>query len=85
MSVFMRTGNRSDMEREILRAVKQRGYCYIKNQLLTDQLESTTDEQLTAWKNSFAEQQGLSCEPYQEEVSPGLLQYGAIFKAIEKA
>ena len=84
MSVFMRDGSREDLEREVLRAVKQTGYCYTHDRLLTDQLHATSPEQVAAWQQSFCERSGLTSRPYQEEATPGHAagQEGVIFSAI---
>ena len=86
MSVFLRTGSREDLEREVLRAVKQNGYCYAHDRLLTDQLHATSEEQVRAWQQSFCERSGLTSSPFEEDAAPGDAagQAGVIFKATEK-
>ena len=81
MSVFLRTGNREDLEREVLRSIRQRGYCYAHDGLLSDQLAATTPGQVLAWQQSFCERGGLTARPYREHDGGGS---GVIFETSGK-
>ncbi|MDQ2687146.1 MAG: hypothetical protein M3Y28_04690 [Armatimonadota bacterium] len=76
---LMQPGNQEDLEREILRQVKQRGSCYARDRFLDIQLGVATEEETVAWRQSFCERTGLEGRPYQDDDDPGGYALGTIF------
>lgn len=82
MRTLMQPGNQEDLEREILRQVKQRGSCYARDRFLDEQLGTTTEEETVAWRQGFCERTGLTGRPYQDGDDPGGHDLGTIFTLV---